>query len=209
MDIRQMTLRQSIRPDVQLHQHDWFKIIYGIADRLVYAHSLAQVHGDLKPSNGKRRILDKSLSTVLVDLDQNRQFQHTGIYVTDFGIRYLSRTGTVDGHITSGTFSYLAPELRNGTGTASWASDMWAVGCIGYELCLGSQLSHGFNRGPIDNLVRGGYLDLSAIDQRFGGELRYIIGQCLQHDPNSRCTAVQLREYIRTLFRNWGIPVFG
>jgi serine/threonine protein kinase len=123
----------------------------------------------------------------------------------------MSRVVTANGHgVLPGTLSYWAPEIRLRTEPSSQFSDIWAVGCIGYEMCLGQQLSHHNNRLAIDNHIQGGPLDFAQIDsQRFGAEVKYIIGECLQWNPSQRCTAFQLREYIRNLFRSYGNPIFG
>jgi serine/threonine protein kinase len=52
MDDHQWTLRHWIGGDIRLTQYDWLQIMFGIANNLVHAHGQAQVHGDLKPSNG-------------------------------------------------------------------------------------------------------------------------------------------------------------
>jgi serine/threonine protein kinase len=92
---------------------------------------------------------------------------------------------------------------------ATPATDMWAVGCIGYEICLGQQLSLNNNRAPIDNHIRGGPLDLSCLDQRYDAQIRFIIHGCLELDPSRRWSAVTLRDYIQNLARQSGSYLFG
>jgi hypothetical protein len=80
---------------------------------------------------------------------------------------------------------------------------------MGYEMCVGQKLSHSNNRLAIDNFIRGGLLDLSAIDQlRFTPQVTTIIQQCLQMDPSHRCTALQLRDHIQCLLEQSGC-LFG
>lgn len=78
-------------------------------------------------------------------------------------------------------------------------SDLWAVGCIGYELCIAQQLSVSNNRDVIDNVAWGGTLDLSHLDARFGDHVKYIIENCLKPDPAERWTAAGLRTYLLEL----------
>jgi serine/threonine protein kinase len=160
------------------------------------------------------------IQLVLVDLGPNNQFDWRGIHITDFGIKYLSRvplpaaqpgclpiTGSVPG-----TYSYWPPEIQiMAQSHATTQSDMWALGCIGYEMCMGQKLSQYNNRLAIDNYSRGGYLDMSVVDPvRFTPEIKTIIQQCLHRNPMQRCTAIQLREYIQQLLQPAAVgPNYG
>jgi eukaryotic-like serine/threonine-protein kinase len=85
---------------------------------LAYAHGLGVVHRDIKPGN--LFLCDSGL-----------------VKVTDFGIAKavsgtrLSATGTL-----IGTFPYMAPEQWLGE-PAAFSNDVWAVGCVLYELLSG------------------------------------------------------------------------
>ncbi|HEY6789350.1 MAG TPA: protein kinase [Trebonia sp.] len=85
---------------------------------LGYAHGLGVVHRDIKPGN--LFLCDSGL-----------------VKVTDFGIAKavsgtrLSATGTL-----IGTFPYMAPEQWLGE-PAAFSNDVWAVGCVLYELLSG------------------------------------------------------------------------
>lgn len=51
MDDYQTTLRYRIDPNIQLTEHQWLTIMYGIVDRLAPPHREGIAHGDLCPSN--------------------------------------------------------------------------------------------------------------------------------------------------------------
>lgn len=104
--------------------------------------------------------------------------------------------------IVQGMLPYLAPEIRFMPETqATIASDMWSVGCIGYEMCIGLRLSEGHVR-EIENHVHGDGLDLSRIPARFGSNVRKVISLCLARDPNTRIDASSLQGILRGLISN-------
>ncbi|MEU6232067.1 protein kinase [Kitasatospora sp. NPDC047058] len=90
-----------------------------IADALAVAHRAGVVHRDIKPAN------------VMV-------LSSGSVKVVDFGI---ARTETADDGVTSthaiiGTPAYMAPERFEGKGLDA-RSDLYAFGCLLYELCTG------------------------------------------------------------------------
>ncbi len=85
---------------------------------LEYAHGMDVVHRDIKPAN-----------LFLCATGQ--------VKVTDFGIaRAVSETSLTAAGILVGTPPYMAPEQWLGETAAS--NDIWAVGCVLYELLSGS-----------------------------------------------------------------------
>jgi hypothetical protein len=93
------------------------------ADALAAAHDVGVVHRDLKPSN------------LLLTHDDR-------VKVVDFGVakRRVETPGTGD-ILTSqgevlGTPAYLSPEQLE-HGLADERSDVWGLGCVLYELCVG------------------------------------------------------------------------
>ncbi len=108
-----------------------------IADALDYAHERGIVHRDLKPGNVKIRpdgvvkVLDFGLAKARpvagVELGRAR--------------RRSPRHETAAGVIV-GTFAYMAPEQLTGK-TADRRADVWAFGCVFYEMLTGRMLHRG------------------------------------------------------------------
>jgi serine/threonine protein kinase len=85
---------------------------------LEYAHGLGVVHRDIKPGN-----------VFLCDTGQ--------VKVTDFGIaKAVSGTSLTATGTLVGTLPYMAPEQWLGE-PAAFSNDIWAVGCVLYELLSG------------------------------------------------------------------------
>ncbi len=102
------------------------EIITAVAEGLAYAHSQGVLHRDLKPAN--------------ILLDRRR-----GPLLSDFGLAKLageaSTNMSASGSVV-GTPHYIAPEVWEGQGSTPQA-DIYALGCIVYELVTGQKLFQG------------------------------------------------------------------
>jgi serine/threonine-protein kinase len=97
-----------------------------VADALGFAHKHGVVHRDIKPAN------------IMVEAGDR-------VKVTDFGIakslestEHLTMTGSL-----LGTPSYMSPEQARGASDLDGRSDLFAVGCILYEMITGKKAFRG------------------------------------------------------------------
>jgi formylglycine-generating enzyme required for sulfatase activity len=96
-------------------------LVTQLAEVLDLIHGKDLVHRDIKPSN-----------VMLVP----RNDGGFAVKLLDFGIVHVEG-GDLTGMVQPGTLSYMAPELVNGTGQASPASDLFALGAIVYLAITG------------------------------------------------------------------------
>ena len=115
------SLRDRLDREKQLPVDEAIAIVREVTDALEYAHRHDVVHRDIKPAN--------------ILLDEGHAM------VADFGIARainvaaegrLTATG-----VTIGTPEYMSPEQAAGTESLDARSDVYAVGCLLYELLAG------------------------------------------------------------------------
>jgi serine/threonine-protein kinase len=167
-----------------------------IVEALRAAHEAGIVHRDLKPDN------------VFVTPDRHAK-------VLDFGLAKLTEMavasgtasasmsptvlGTVAGQMM-GTAGYMAPEQIDGVGVDARA-DLFAFGCVLYELTTGQQTFRGKNL--VDTLHRVSNVDpdpLITVDGSLPSELQRILDKTLAKDPAARYqTAGDLAVDLRAL----------
>jgi serine/threonine-protein kinase len=135
------------------------------ASALAEAHRVGLVHRDVKPGN------------ILVRGDGS-------VKITDFGIAWsadsvpLTRTGQV-----IGTPQYLAPEVAEGK-HATPASDVYALGLVGYECLCGHPAFEGDNAVTI--ALKQVREDPDPLPDELPGEVRTLIRRALSKDPAVR-----------------------
>lgn len=148
-----------------------------------------------------QRIITNRL-TVLLDRTAECDFIPEKVYISDFGVPFCSRLPIRDRSLdVPGTLPYMAPEiLREGWGSGRRA-DIWAVGCIAYEICLGRKLAE--TNEALQAYIKTGQGDPSSIDrvlatvpERFGRPVREVIKACLHWDPERRPKADDVRRYL-------------
>lgn len=109
------------RPDIQETESLFQGILAGVA----HAHSQGVVHRDLKPGNVLLAASDVAITPKVADFGLAKLFG-------DESGGQGTRTG-----MTMGTPAYMPPEqLRDAKGTDQRA-DIWALGCLLYELIMG------------------------------------------------------------------------
>lgn len=113
------TLREVLRKRGKLPWREAVECAMQICAALSQAHEIGVIHRDLKPAN--------------LFLAENGQ-----VKVGDFGLaRDLNSSRlTIDGQ-TVGTCRYMPPEQIAGEAKLSGATDLYAVGCILYEMLVG------------------------------------------------------------------------
>ena len=115
------TLRDRLNRETQLPLEDALRIVHEVAEALSYAHSHGVVHRDIKPEN----ILLAEGHAVVSDFGIARAVDAAG------GER-LTGTG-----LAVGTPAYMSPEQATGGRGVDARSDIYALGCVLYELLAG------------------------------------------------------------------------
>ena len=132
------TLQQRIKRYGPVSIEEALAIAKQIAEALEAAHEKGIVHRDLKPANvkvtseGKVKVLDFGLA---------KAFEGDPSSVDIGNSPTLSQAATMQGVIL-GTAAYMSPEQARGRAVDK-RTDIWAFGCVVYELLTGKQTFHG------------------------------------------------------------------
>jgi TolB-like protein/tRNA A-37 threonylcarbamoyl transferase component Bud32 len=115
------SLRDRLTREKRLPLGDALRIAREVAGALAYAHSRGIIHRDIKPENillagGHARVADFGIARA----------------VTAAGATELTETG-----VAIGTLAYMSPEQAGGQGDVDGRSDVYALGCVLYEMLAG------------------------------------------------------------------------
>jgi Tol biopolymer transport system component len=161
-----------------------------MAEALEAAHEQGIIHRDLKPANIKLR-------------------PDGTVKVLDFGLAKLAHPAAAPGSadvtasptITSpammtgvgvllGTAAYMSPEQAKGR-EADKRSDIWAFGCVLYEMLTGKRAFNADDMSETLAAVLRAEVDWNLLPVGMSPVVRTFLARCLQKDPKQRIADVQ------------------
>lgn len=184
-----------------------------IADALERAHRIGVVHRDLKPSNimlTKRgaKLMDFGLARVASPAAKSpgHRLADSATETRPDSDEPITAKGTV-----AGTYHYMSPEQLEGK-EADGRSDLWALGCVLYEMSTGKRAFDGSTPASVISAVmRGEPREMAELAPMTPPPLSRLVRQCLAKDPDERWqTAGDLRReltWIAEAGSQAGLPV--
>ena len=154
-----------------------------VSEALEAAHDSGIIHRDLKPANiqvtpeGKVKVLDFGLAKALAP-EPGAQSASTSLSPT------VTSAGTLAGVIL-GTAAYMSPEQARGRAVDRRA-DIWAFGCVLYEMLTGRRLFDGETVSDVIAAVLTRPPQLDALPGTVPRALRRLLERCLERDPKRR-----------------------
>ena len=148
-----------------------------LAGALEAAHDRGIVHRDLKPANIK---LTASSGIKLLDFGLAKEHVTSDIARSDPPVP----DGTTEGMIV-GTWSYMSPEQARGK-PVDKRTDVWAFGCVLFEMLAGRRLFHGETPSDTVAAVLEREPDWSSLPATTAPSIRRVLHRCLEKDPSRR-----------------------
>ena len=173
------SLRARLTREVQLPADEAVRIVGEVAEALAFAHGAGVLHRDIKPEN----ILLASGHAMVADFGIARAIDAAGS-------ERLTETG-----LALGTPHYMSPEQASGSRVLDARSDLYALGCVLYEMLAGEPP---FNGPSAQAIMARHAVDpvppLRTIRSTISPALEAVVGKALAKVPADRfSTALEFK----------------
>ncbi|HEY4101845.1 MAG TPA: protein kinase [Gemmatimonadales bacterium] len=168
------SLQQRIQREGQLQADDALRIAREVAEALAYAHERGIVHRDIKPAN------------IMISRGH--------ALVADFGIARAmdTQTSITKTGLAVGTPQYMSPEQASGDTGIDGRTDVYAMGCVLYEMLVGEPPFTGPNAQAIVlRSLTENPRPLAATRQGLPPSLDGVVGRALAKNPADRWQSSQ------------------
>ena len=153
-----------------IEERDILDVFSQMVSAIRYMHSRHVLHRDLKTAN--------------IFLTKEGM-----VKIGDFGISKMLNTQQVGAHTVLGTPYYISPEMCEGK-VYDEKSDIWALGCIAYEMACLQKTFEGSNLPALVNKIMRG--QFAPIRGNYSYLFKQLVRDLLQRDPEFRPTASEV-----------------
>ena len=166
------------------------RIAKQIAEAVESAHEKGVVHRDLKPANvnitpdGNVKVLDFGLAKALIGDPMSGENVNHDLSLSPTLTQAMTGLG-----VLLGTAGYMSPEQARGK-PVDRRADIWAFGCILYEMLTGQRLFTGETATDVIGAVVHKEPDLDELSAKVPAPIRRLLERCLQKDANRRLQSI-------------------
>lgn len=157
------------------------RICVQIAEALEAAHQNGVIHRDIKPANIKVTPENK---VKVLDFGLAKAFASEGLSPDFSTLSRVAATATQEG-VIRGTPSYMSPEQARGK-TVDKRTDIWAFGCVMYELLTGRRAFPGQTISDTIAGILNEVPDWRALPEATPAGIRCLLRRCLEKDSRRR-----------------------